>query len=61
MDNHFVNRDYPPLNKSKQSLPLKLFNSQGAIFHQLMNCKIDLPGCSSFILRGIFLSQEFYM
>ena len=28
MESLLINRDYPPLNKNKQSLPLELFDSK---------------------------------
>ena len=61
MESLLINRDHPPLNKNKQSLPLELFDSSGTIFHHIISCEIDSFCCSSFILRAIILSHEFYI
>ena len=62
MESLLINKDHPSLNKNKQSLPLELFDSQGTKFHQMMiSHEIDSFCCSSFILRVILLSQDFYI
>ena len=61
MESLLVNKDHPSLNKNKQSLPLELFDSQGTKFHQMISHEIDSFCCSSFILRVVLLSHEFYI
>ena len=61
MESLLINRDYPPLNKNKQSLPLELFDSKETKLHHIISHKIDSSCCSSFILRRVLLSHDFYI
>ena len=61
MESLLINRDHPPLNKNKQSLPLELFDSEGTKFHHMGSREIDSFCCSPFILRVVLLSHEFYL
>ena len=54
-----INRDHLPLSKSKQSLPLELFDSEGTKFHHMISRENDSYCCSSFILRVVLLSHIF--
>ena len=40
MESLLINRDHPPLNKNKQSLPLELFDSYGAKFHHMIAVRL---------------------
>ena len=61
MESLLINRDYPSLNKNKQSLPLELFDNYGTKFYHMISREIDSFCCSSFILRVVLLSNEFYI
>ena len=61
MESLLINRDHPPLNKNKKSLPLELFDSYGTKFHHMISRKIDSFCCRPFILRVVLLSHEFYI
>ena len=61
MESLLINRDHPLLNKSKQSVPLELFDSWGIKFLHMTSYKIDSSGCSSFILKDVALSNEFFL
>ena len=61
MESLLIDRDHPPLNKNKQYLPLELFDNLGTNFHHMISREIDSCCCSSFILRVVLLSHEFYI
>ena len=61
MESLAINRDHFPSNKNKQSVTLEVFDNQGTNFHYMISRKIDSSYCSLFILRGAFLSHEFYI
>ena len=61
MESLLISRDHLPLNENKQSLPSELFDSQGTKFCHMISREIDSFCCSSFILRVVLLSHEFYI
>ena len=53
-ENLLINRDHPPLNKSKQYLPLELFDIKRTTFYHMLSRLSHLSCCSTLILRGIW-------
>ena len=58
MGSLLINWDHPLLNKNKQSLPLEFFTVK---CHHIIRSEIYSFCCSSFILRVVLVSHEFYI
>ena len=59
MESLLINRDQPPLNKDRHSLPLELFDDWDILFYPMI--AVDLSNCSLWYHIGIILSNEWYL